>query len=80
LDELFETMTLIQTRKIKPFPVVLFGTDFWRGLLDWISAQQLSRGMLTEADFKLLRITDDIDEAVALTEEHRSQGEDISPP
>ena len=80
LDELFETLTLIQTHKIKPFPVVLFGTEFWSGLLDWVRTQQLGRGMITENDLKLLHLTDDIEEAVALTEEHRDRGEDITPP
>ena len=62
LDELFEALTLIQTGKIRHFPVVLVGSDYWRGLVDWMRATQLKAGAVTEADIELLKITDDPDE------------------
>jgi uncharacterized protein (TIGR00730 family) len=62
LDELFEALTLIQTGKIRHFPVVLVGTDYWRGLVDWMRVIQLEAGAITQEDLDLLRITDDPDE------------------
>jgi uncharacterized protein (TIGR00730 family) len=65
LDELFEALTLIQTGKIFNFPVVLFDSDYWRGLLDWIHSQPLPAGMISPEDEALLVVTDDPAEAVA---------------
>jgi uncharacterized protein (TIGR00730 family) len=62
LDELFESLTLIQTGKIRDFPIVLVGTDYWRGLLDWMRSTQVPSGAVTEADLALLRVTDDAEE------------------
>ena len=64
-DELFEALTLVQTRKVTSFPVVLFGRDYWAGLLDWIRSAALAEGYLTPEDVDLVQVTDDIDEAVA---------------
>ena len=64
-DELFESLTLIQTGKIRDFPVVLFGAAYWRGLLDWMQEQTLAQGMVTPDDLDLLFLTDDPAEAVA---------------
>jgi uncharacterized protein (TIGR00730 family) len=64
LDELFESLTLIQTRKIKNFPVVLFGSDYWSGLVNWIKSSALSENMIAEKDFALLSITDSPSEVV----------------
>lgn len=66
LDELFEALTLVQTGKIHEFPVVLIGTRHWTGLTDWIREQLQSQGFITPEDIRLLRCTDDIDEAVEL--------------
>jgi uncharacterized protein (TIGR00730 family) len=66
LDELFESLTLIQTRKIKNFPVVLFGSDYWGGMLDWVKGLMLSEGKVTEADLRLLHLTDSPAEAVEI--------------
>ena len=66
LDELFESLTLIQTGKIRDFPVVLVGTTYWRGLIDWMRATQLPAGAIAEADIELLKITDDPDEVVEI--------------
>jgi uncharacterized protein (TIGR00730 family) len=63
LDELFESLTLSQTGKIEHFPVVLFGREYWSGLLEWIRTQGLPRGYLEPGDLDLLRVTDDPEEA-----------------
>jgi uncharacterized protein (TIGR00730 family) len=59
LDELFEALTLIQTGKAHNFPVVLFDTDYWGELLDWIRGELLADGMISEEDLDLLHVTDD---------------------
>ena len=64
LDELTEVLTLIQTKKIKPFPVILFNSAFWKGFLDWLRTESLANGYLTEDDLKLLRLSDDPKEIV----------------
>ena len=71
LDELFEALTLVQTRKVTRFPIVLFGVAYWQGLLDWLRSTMLPAGKLGEADLALLHCTDDVDEAVDLVQ--RSQ-------
>jgi uncharacterized protein (TIGR00730 family) len=71
LDELFEALTLVQTRKVTRFPIVLFGTAYWQGLLDWLRSTMLAQGKVGEADLALLHCTDDVDEAVDLVQ--RSQ-------
>jgi uncharacterized protein (TIGR00730 family) len=64
LDELFEAITLIQTKKIGRFPIVLVGSEFWSGLLDWVKNTLLAEGNISEADLKLYRIVDTADEAI----------------
>jgi len=64
LDEIFEAITLIQTRRIKPFPVILFGTDYWGGLIEWIKNTLLERSLISPEDMDLIHLTDDIDEVV----------------
>ena len=64
LDELFEVVTLIQTQRIPAFPVILFGTTYWRGLFDWVSSTLEPAGMITPGDLNLLRVSDDPDEVV----------------
>ena len=66
LDELFEALTLIQTRKIKNFPVVLFGSDYWGGMMDWVKGLMLSEGKIAEADLGLLHLTDSPAEAAEI--------------
>jgi hypothetical protein len=70
LDELFESLTLIQTGKIRHFPVVLVGRAYWDGLLRWMRESQLAEGAITEADLGLLRVTDDPVEVVSIITEH----------
>jgi len=64
LDEVTEVLTLMQTLKIKPFPVVLFDSTYWQGFLDWLRNCALARGFISEIDFDLLRVYDYPDEAV----------------
>ncbi len=68
LDELTEILTLIQTRKMKPFPVVLYSSQYWKGFLDWLRNVVLERDMVAEEDFNLLRICDDVDTAVDIVQ------------
>ena len=65
LDELFESLTLIQTGKVLHFPVVLFDTRYWRPLVDWIQQHPLAEGMVSPEDVALMTLTDDPGEAVA---------------
>lgn len=71
LDELFEVLTLVQTRRIPAFPIILFGKTYWRGMFDWISSTMEPAGMITPGDLDLLRVTDDPAEAVKWIVEYR---------
>ena len=68
MDELFEALTLVQTKKVTKFPVVLFGRSYWGGLHEWLSSTVLPAGKVNERDMGLLHVTDDIDEAVGYVE------------
>jgi uncharacterized protein (TIGR00730 family) len=63
LDELFEALTLVQTRKISRFPIILYGRSYWRGLLDWTRDTQLAEGAISPEDLDLLMLTDSVEEA-----------------
>ncbi len=65
-DEVFEAITLVQTRKVTSFPIVLFGSDFWTPLLGWLDDKVLGSGYISVQDQDLMKLTDDPDEAVAL--------------
>jgi hypothetical protein len=69
LDELFEAVTLIQTQKIDNFPVVLFDSGYWKGLVDWIEDSLYARGNISEKDKKILRLTDDPEEVVKIVKD-----------
>ena len=83
LDEIFEALTLKQTGKMKDFPVILYGSDFWSGLIDWLRGTLLHRGTIAASDLDLFRVTDDVDEVVALIRSHyevrRSSGANATP-
>ena len=66
LDELFESLTLAQTGKIEHFPIVLFGTEYWTGLLDWMRKVVLGRKAISPQDMDLMTLTDDPEEAAAM--------------
>ena len=70
LDELFEALTLIQTGKIGSFPVVLFDSEYWRPMLDWIRSHVLEQGLISPADLELLRVTDNPAEVVDFVVSH----------
>src|SRR5215217_7871921 len=76
LDELFEALTLVQTKKVTKFPVVLFGTEYWQGLYDWVKSSVLEGGKVGEKDLALLHLTDDIDDAVKVVHEAYRAWED----
>jgi uncharacterized protein (TIGR00730 family) len=69
-DELFEALTLVQTRKVTSFPVVLVGTNYWQGLVDWLRTEPTASGCITEADLDLIHLTDDLDKVVELMKSH----------
>jgi uncharacterized protein (TIGR00730 family) len=73
LDELFEALTLIQTGKVEHFPVVLYGTDYWEGMMEWIREKPLYEEKISASDLELVTITSDIDEACAAMTSHRKQ-------
>ncbi len=80
LDELFEALTLIQTQKVQHFPVILMGSEYWTGLLDWIKGTMLEEAAISPEDVDLLRVTDDPAEAcqivnVYVTERRRVAAE-----
>jgi uncharacterized protein (TIGR00730 family) len=62
MDELFEALTLIQTGKVQNFPVILFGSSYWSGLVDWLGTTMLAEGKIAPADLKLLMITDSLED------------------
>ncbi|MDP2227413.1 MAG: TIGR00730 family Rossman fold protein [Moraxellaceae bacterium] len=70
MDELFEALTLIQTGKSEPFPVVLIGSGYWQGLIDWMRATMLSEGCISQTDLDLFVVTDSIDEAARIIISH----------
>lgn len=65
LDEVFEAITLIQTRRIKPFPIILVGSDFWGGLLDWVKGRLLAAGNIEQDDLLIINLMDDPAEIVS---------------
>jgi len=64
LDELTEVLTLMQTLKIRPFPVLLYSSDYWNGFLDWLKSHTLAGGFISKEDLHLLRVCDDTEEIV----------------
>jgi uncharacterized protein (TIGR00730 family) len=70
LDELFEALTLIQTKKIKPFPIYIVGKEYWEGLIGWLENKVLKEKNISENDFKLFTVTDDPDEIADGIDQH----------
>jgi uncharacterized protein (TIGR00730 family) len=66
LDELFEAVTLVQTKKVTRFPVILMGTEYWSGLITWVKQTLLAEGKVNKADLELIQLTDDVSEAVRI--------------
>ncbi|MFN2577416.1 MAG: TIGR00730 family Rossman fold protein [Pyrinomonadaceae bacterium] len=78
LDELFEALTLIQTRKIHNFPVVLFGSAYWQEMLDWLRGPMLAEGKIVEEDFRRLHVTDSPAEIVKIVKAYEPSKELVS--
>jgi uncharacterized protein (TIGR00730 family) len=78
LDELFEALTLIQTKKIRDFPVILVGSEYWEGLLDWVRGTLLTEAAINPEDVELLRITDDVDEIVRIIDAYANEHRDAA--
>jgi uncharacterized protein (TIGR00730 family) len=76
LDELFEALTLIQTDKVQDFPVILMGTEYWAGMIDWIRESLLKEAAIHPEDVDLLRLTDDPGEAVRIIDSYRKDHPD----
>jgi len=75
LDELFEVLTLIQTKKITSVPVILVGKDFWQGMVDWVKNTMLDKyGNISPKDMDMIPITDDVDEVVQIIEDFYAKG------
>ena len=77
LDELFEALTLIQTKKIRNFPVVLFGKSYWKGLLDWMVSSMLAQGKINEKDLQLFQVTDSPAEVVQIMKQSQNTLTDL---
>ena len=73
LDEFFEALTLIQTRKILNFPVILYGESFWSGLIDWLKEEVLAQGCISEEDLNLFYIVDSPEEVLPIIKKHHEQ-------
>jgi len=71
LDEFFEALTLMQTCKIYPLPLVLFGTEYWSGLLDWMRGSMLKNKTISDSDFSFITLTDDPEEVIEIMNSHR---------
>jgi uncharacterized protein (TIGR00730 family) len=65
-DELFEALTLVQTQKVTSFPIVLVGSSYWAGLVDWLRGTVLAGGRVSESDLEMFTVIDDPDEVVAV--------------
>lgn len=71
LDEFFEALTLMQTKKIKHFPIILYGSEFWAGLIDWVKDQLLTLGCIREKDLDLFYIVDSPNDVLPIIEKHQ---------
>lgn len=80
LDELFEALTLVQTGKVTSFPVILVGTQYWAGLVDWLRGTVEPGGKVAPTDIELLHLTDDLDEVVRVLQEAETEYESQPPP
>jgi uncharacterized protein (TIGR00730 family) len=72
MDELFEALTLVQTGKVTSFPVILYGSAYWTGLLDWLRGSMLAEGNVSAADLDLIRVSDDVDEIVTIVRDSQA--------
>jgi uncharacterized protein (TIGR00730 family) len=80
LDEFFEALTLVQTNKIKDFPIVLYGKEYWQGLVDWMGKTLVGHGVIDKDDMDLFHIVDDMDDVGRIFMEYVSVTSDNLPP
>lgn len=73
LDEMFEALTLVQTKKIAPFPIVLYGSEFWGGLLEWLENTLVEGGYISPGDTSIFYLTDDVDDAFAILQKRYAE-------
>lgn len=79
LDELFESLTLVQTKKVTKFPVVLFGSEYWSGLVEWVRSSVLAERNISASDMHLIHVTDDVDDALRVVNESWQAWEQAHP-
>jgi len=77
LDEFFESLTLMQTQKIYPMPMILFGVKYWQGLIDWMKSTMIPNGTVSTVDFDYITLTDDVDQVVETMIKHRKWKEKV---
>ena len=70
MDELFEALTLVQTGKVRPFPIILLGVEYWQGLIDWMRKTMLANGCLEERELHLFSVVDDAESAAKIILQH----------
>jgi uncharacterized protein (TIGR00730 family) len=70
MDELFEALTLVQTNKVRPFPIILLGVDYWQGLIDWMRDTMLASGSINERELHLFSVVDDAESAAKIILQH----------
>ena len=66
LDEFFEAATLIQTKRIQPFPVILVGTDYWKGIITWMKDNMLKKGLISRSELNIFKVVDSADSVVRI--------------
>ncbi len=77
LDEFFEALTLMQTSKVHPIPLVMFGSEYWKGLLAWMKDTMLKSGTVSDEDFSFIKVTDDPREVISIMNCHRDWKEEM---
>jgi len=77
MDEFFESLTLMQTEKIYPMPMILFGIEYWQGLIEWMKKTMIANGTVSESDFDFITLTDDVDQVVETMIKHREWKEEM---
>jgi uncharacterized protein (TIGR00730 family) len=80
MDELFEALTLVQTGKVTSFPVILYGSSYWAGLLDWLRSTMAADGNVSSRDLDLIQVSDDVDEIVRIVRESQAGRSDDTTP
>jgi uncharacterized protein (TIGR00730 family) len=78
MDELFEALTLIQTGKLRHFPLILFGSEYWAGLRDWVQKTMLAEGNIAVADLELTSVTDSVEEVIEIIKNSREEPEELT--